>query len=194
MRSPRAATGAPRGAGCGGGRTRSTGAGCARSTRRARADQDLAVSFDGDYALLILRKPAQHADAALVLGLVELLGHGPFGGQRVAGPYRVLETARGLELPDPRARDIHADRRGDQRAGERSVEDAAAEARLARELLVDVQRIGIAERAGAQPAMRFGAGDARAEAVADADLVVPLAREQDSLCVSPRTTKGRISQ
>src|SRR5258706_13945122 len=123
MRSPRAAVGPPRGAGCGGGRTRSTGAGCARSTRRARADQDLAVSFDGDYALLILRKPAQHADAALVLGLVELLGHGPFGGQRVAGPYRVLEAARVLEIRDRRAREIHADRPGAQRAGDTALRD-----------------------------------------------------------------------
>src|SRR5947207_5363208 len=108
MRSPRAAAGARKGAGFGGGRTRSTGAGCAGSTRRTRADEDLALGFDDQLAPLIVGGAAQHADAALVLGLVELLGHGPLGGQRIARSHGFLETASVLEVGDRRPREIHA--------------------------------------------------------------------------------------
>src|SRR5258706_6011694 len=175
MRLPREAPGARKGAGHGGGRTRSTGAGCAGSTRRA--DQDLAVGFDDQLARLLVRSAAQHADAALVLGLVELLGHAPFGGERIARPHGFLEAAGVLEISDRGSREIHADRRRDERAGEGAVQDAPAEERLAGEFLVDVQRIEVAEQAGAEDEVRFGHGDAGAEAIADVHLVVALARE-----------------
>src|SRR4051812_23409976 len=177
MRLPREAPGARKGAGPGGGRTRSTGAGCAASTRRTRADEDLALGFDDELAPLIVRGAAQHADAALVLGLVELLGHGPLGGQRIARPHRFLETAGVLQVGDRGAREIHADRRRDERARERPVQDPSAEERLAGEFLVDVQRIEVAEQTRAEDEMRFRDGDAGAEAIADVHLVVPLARK-----------------
>src|SRR4051812_21812643 len=105
MPSPGAAAGAPRAAGHGGGRTGSTGAGsgaCVR--RRLRADEDLAAAVDGELALLIVRRAGEHADAALVLRLVELLGHRPLGAQRVAGAHGFPKTARVLEVRDRRAR------------------------------------------------------------------------------------------
>src|SRR5258706_4372586 len=177
MRLPREAPGARKGAGHGGGRTRSTGAGCAGSTRRTRADEDLAVGFDDELAPLVVRSTAQHADAALVLGLVELLGHGPFGGKRIARPHGFLEAAGVLEIGDRGSREIHADRRRDERAGEGAVQDAPAEERLTGEFLVDVQRIEVAEQARAEDEVRLRHGDAGAEAIADVHLVVALARE-----------------
>src|SRR3954462_10907873 len=167
MRLPRGAPGAPKAAGPGGGKTRSTGAGCASSTRRTRADEDLALGFDDELAALIVRGTAKHADPALVLGLVQLLGHGPLGGQRVPRPHRFLETAAVLQVGDRGAREIHPDRRRDERARERPVQDPSPEERLAGEFLVDVQRIEVAEHTRAEDETLFRDGDAGAEAIAD---------------------------
>src|SRR2546426_10398662 len=133
MRSRRAAAGARRGASPGGGRTRSTGAGYASSTRRARADQDLAIGLDGELALRFCASACRASRSRSIRSRAYRRAH------------RFLEAARMLEIRDRGAGEIHADRRGDQRAGERSVEDTAAEDRLTRELFVDVQRIEIAK-------------------------------------------------
>src|SRR5689334_20903950 len=156
MRLRRGGAGAPRGGWSGGGKTPSTGAGCAGSTLRAGADEDLAVGFDDDLAGLVLCRSAHHADAALVPGLVELLRHGPFGGERVARPHSLLEAARMLKVGNRGAREIHTDRRGDEGAREGAVKDAAAEDRAARELFIDVQGVEVPEHAGGGGEMRFG--------------------------------------
>jgi hypothetical protein len=57
------------------------------------------------------------------------------------------------------------------------VEDAAAEARRARDALVDVQRIEVAEEPRREDEVRFGHGERRAEGLADRHLVVVLARK-----------------
>src|SRR5689334_5529798 len=180
MRSRRGAAGALRGAGYGGGKTPSTGAGCAGSTRRAAlgtgADQNLSLGLYHHFTPLIPGVAAKHANTAFVLGLVELLRHRPFGGEGVARPHGLLEAAGVLEIGDRSAREVHADARRDERARERAVQDAAAEDRAACELFVDVQGIEVAEHAGAEDEVRFGHGDTRAELVTDLHLVVPLAR------------------
>src|SRR5688572_9682018 len=110
MPSPSGAVGPPKAGGCGGGKTASTGAGSGRS----RADEDLALGLHRELAFLVARDALENADAALVLGLVVLFGHGPLGAERIARPHRRLEPAMVLEIGDRRAREVHADRRGDE--------------------------------------------------------------------------------
>src|SRR5688572_733754 len=186
MPSRSAAPGARRAAGSGGGRTTSTDAGSGRY--RFRGHQDLAVRVDGDLVVLIFRDCLHHDDAAAVLGLVELLGHGPFGRERVARAHCSGEAAMMLEISERGAREVHADRRGDERRGERAVQDARAEHRFPGELLVDVQRVEVAEKPGREHEMRLGHREAGAEALAEGHLVVPLALEHyGSVCFPAHT-------
>ena len=114
-------------------------------------------------------------DAGVLLRLGVLLGNGPRRGQCVAGAHRRLEAAAVLQVGDRGPGKVNADWRGDQRAGEGPVQDAAAEHRLLRKFFVHMQRIEIAEHARAEHDMRLGDGDARAEALAHVHFVIPFA-------------------
>src|SRR5262245_30966305 len=112
-----------------------------------------------------------------MLRLVRLRGHGPDRRQRISGTHRSPELAGVLEICNRRTGEVHARARRNERAREWAVQDAPAEARLARELLVDVQRVEVAEHSRAKHQVRLGNREARAEGLADPHFVVPLAWE-----------------
>ena len=143
-------------------------------------DEDLALGFHDEHAVLVAGFAGQHDDAAGVLRFVQLVDDLPGGLQRVPRPHRRLEAARVLKIGDRGAVKVHSDRRRHERAGERSMEDPPAEPGRARKALVDVQRVEVAEEAGGEDEMRLGDRERRVEALADRDVVVVLARKHRS--------------
>ena len=149
-----------------------------REDRSGVHHEHLAVRLDDDGVRLVAACALQHGDAARVLRLVELGGDGPAGGERVARLHRREKTAAMLQVGDGGAVKVHPDRRGYERAGERAVQDASAEARAGGVALVHMQRIEVAEQTRREHEMRLGHRQRCAERVADADFVICFSRKQ----------------
>src|SRR5690606_20519832 len=124
--------------------------GAAACLPRLRRDEKLAGRLGDDGVVLVAAQARHHADAALVLRLVDALLDRPLRGEGVAGLDRRGEAAVMLEVGDGGAGKVHPHRRGDERGGERAMQDARAEAAPGREALVDVQRIEVAEEPGGE--------------------------------------------
>ena len=88
-----------------------------------------------------------------------------------------LVGAGSLMLFPSRAERRFADRTTGQRTGKNAVQHPTAESRLLCILLIDVQRVRIADQARRQHKMRIGNRHSCAEFVADFDFVIAFARK-----------------
>src|SRR6185503_10935317 len=98
-----------------------------------------------------------------------------------------------LKIRDPCAREKRAHRSPDQRTRKYAVQHASAKSRLLGELLVDMQRMAVADQTGSQHQVRIRDRHRGAEGVTDLDLVITFARKNGHRvpCAVGKTNNGR---
>lgn len=117
-----------------------------RPLRRRVRDQHFAERGRHQRAMLIARLGLGDDDAALRCWLRLKIGDAPLDRQSISGVHGSQEARVVLKIAKRRTRDEIAKWRTDQGRGQDAVKYAAAEWRGARELLVDVKRIEVADQ------------------------------------------------